>query len=120
MGCVIQGAAIAPTSPIVHIGRVRHPPPSLLEHRGVGLLDAEHQVAEGTVDVLAAALQRRIVGRVEQVHRDGPRLLVVGRVLRVQLEVPRPDDARVRPLRQHDRAGGPDRRRSRRLSTPVQ
>lgn len=96
-----------------HIGRAV----SLLEHRGVGHLDVEHQVAEGTVDVLAAALQRRVVGRVEHVHRDGPRLLVVGRELRVQLEVPRPDDARVRPLRQHDRAGGPRRRRSRGLST---
>lgn len=30
---------------------------ALLQHGGVGALDAEHQVAEGAVDVLAAALQ---------------------------------------------------------------
>ena len=111
MGCVIHGAAIARKSSSAYR------PCPLLEHRGVGHLDVEHQVAEGTVDVLAAALQRRVVGRVEHVHRDGPRLLVVGRELRVQLEVPRPDDARVRPLRQHDGAGGPHRRGSRGLST---
>ena len=33
-------------------------------------LDAKHEVAEGTVDVLAAALHRRVVGRVHGVHRE--------------------------------------------------
>lgn len=49
-------------------------PPRLLQHSGVAAADAHHQVAEGTVDVLAAALQRRVVGRVNQVHRQLPRL----------------------------------------------
>ena len=31
-------------------------------------IDAEHEVAEGAVDVLAAALHRRLVRRVQQVH----------------------------------------------------
>ena len=48
--------------------------PVLLQHRGVRPLKAEHQVAEGTVDVLAAALQRRVVGRVAEIHRDGTNL----------------------------------------------
>ena len=49
-------------------------PPRLLQYGGVAAADAHHQVAEGTVDVLAAALQRRVVGRVNQVHRQLPRL----------------------------------------------
>ena len=65
-----RGAAVAQTSSTTTDS------PDLLQHGGVGLLDAEHQVAEGTVDVLAAALQRRVVGRVAQVHRDGPRALL--------------------------------------------
>lgn len=35
-------------------------------------LDAHHLIAEGTVDVLAAALQGRVVGRVHRVDRHGP------------------------------------------------
>ena len=34
-------------------------------------VDAEHEVAEGAVDVLAAALHSRLVRRVQQVHRHG-------------------------------------------------
>ena len=36
--------------------------------------DAHHEVAEGAVDVLAAALQGRVVGRVDQVDRHVPGL----------------------------------------------
>ena len=103
VGCVIGNRECAT---LAH----RDSLPVLLQHRGVRLLDAEHQVAEGTVDVVAAALQRRVVGRVAQVHRDGARLLVVGRVQRVQLAVARPDDARVGARRQHYRARRLDRR----------
>ena len=65
-------------------------------------LDAHHLVAEGTVDVLAAALQRRVVGRVHRVDHHGP---AAAPVQRVHLDVARPHLPRGR--RHHGgRAGG--------------
>ena len=46
-------------------------PQALVELR---VADAHHEVAEGTVDVLAAALQGRVVGSVDQVDRHVPGL----------------------------------------------
>ena len=54
-------------------------PHALVELRVAALVelrvaDAHHEVAEGTVDVLAAALQGRVVGSVDQVDRHVPGL----------------------------------------------
>ncbi len=76
----------------------------LLQHGGVGLLDAEHEVAEGAVDVLAAALHGGAVGRVAHVDGDGARVHVVAGVQRVQLLVAGDDQVRVGARRQHDAA----------------
>ena len=52
------------------------------------MFDAEKEVAEWTVDVLAAALNGRVVGRVDEVHRQAPaNLAIVAGVKGVQLLV---------------------------------
>ena len=49
------------------------------------MFDAEKEVAEWTVDVLAAALNGRVVGRVDEVHRQAPaNLAIVAGVKSVQ------------------------------------
>ena len=64
-----------------------------IEDWGVGFLDAEEEVAEGTVDVFAAALHRRVVGRVDdvdgQVAAEGA---IVACEQGVQVLVTRPKD----------------------------
>ena len=73
----------------------------LLENGWVCLLDVKHEIAEGTVDVLAAALKGGVVGRVAHVDRDGrlARGHVVRRVQRVHLEVTGDHQVGVRRLR---------------------
>ena len=49
------------------------------------MFDAEKEVAEWTVDVLAAALNGRVVGRVDEVHRQATaNLAIVAGVKSVQ------------------------------------
>ena len=77
----------------------------LLQHGRISLLDAEHEIAKGTVDVLAAALHRRVVGRVAHVDRDGPGPLIVAREQRVQLLMPGKDHSGLGVLRRCDVSG---------------
>ena len=63
---------------------------------GVGELEVHHEVAEGTVDVAAVALRRRVARRVDHVDAHALRVDdVVGLVQRPDLRVPR--DHRVLP-----------------------
>ena len=63
---------------------------------GVGELEVHHEVAEGTVDVAAVALRRRVARRVDHVDAHTLRVDdVVGLVQRPDLSVPR--DHRVLP-----------------------
>ena len=66
-------------------------------------VDAEHEVAEGAVDVLAAALHGRLVGRVDDVdgHRAGGGD-VVGGVEGVEVAVTGADHVGVGADRDHD------------------
>ena len=58
--------------------------------RGVCELEVHHEVAEGTVDVSAVALHRRVSGRVHEVDAHALRVDdVVGLVQRADLLVPR-------------------------------
>lgn len=60
---------IMPKVKLVHISLNKN---SYIELELNASLDAHHLIAEGTVDVLAAALQGRVVGRVHRVDRHGP------------------------------------------------
>ena len=68
----------------------------LFQDRGVRELEVHHEVAEGTVDVSAVALRRRVPRRVHEVDAHALRVDdVVGLVQRPDLLVPR--DHRVLP-----------------------
>ena len=69
---------------------------SSFQDGGVGELEVHHEVAEGTVDVAAVALRRRVARRVDHVDAHALRVDdVVGLVQRPDLRVPR--DHRVLP-----------------------
>ena len=72
-------------------------------------VDAEHEVAEGAVDVLAAALHGRLVGRVDDIDCHGAGDDVVGSVEGVEVAVTRSDHVGVGPVRDQEgrpRGGG--------------
>lgn len=74
---------------------------------------AEHEVAEGAVDVLAAALHGRVVGCVDDVDRHGAGDDVVGGVEGVVVEVPGADHVVLGAAGNHDGRAARRRRRRR-------
>ena len=77
----------------------------LLQNGWIRLLDAHHEIAERTVDILTPALYRAVVGRVADVDGDGSGLLVVTGPQSVQLGMSGKDHSRFGVLRGSDISG---------------
>ncbi len=78
----------------------------LLQDGGIRLLNAEHEVAEGTVDVLTSTLDGGTVGRVADVNGDRTSVDVVGGIQGLQVLVARDDEVGVCPSRLDDAPTG--------------